>query len=167
MTLDETQREQVTAWINAGLKLSEIHSRLASELGLKMTYGEARMLMGDLQLVPKDPEPAKPVDSVLKPAQPGAPAAGAPKPGPSSAPAPADAPARPTSGVSITVDELTRPGAMVSGKVTFSDGQEAMWYMDEMGRLGLAPKKTGYRPAAGDVQLFQQALETELAKLGF
>jgi hypothetical protein len=55
----------------------------------------------------------------------------------------------------------------VSGKVTFSDGNQAEWYLDQAGRLGLVPQQTGYRPPAADVQQFQMALETELSKLGF
>jgi hypothetical protein len=38
--------------------------------------------------------------------------------------------------------------------------------LDQAGRLGLAPEKTGYRPPASDVQEFQMALETELSKMG-
>jgi hypothetical protein len=64
------------------------------------------------------------------------------------------------------VDELTRPGAVVSGKVTFSDGNTAAWQIDELGQLGLMPTQPGYRPPASDVQSFQMALETELSKLG-
>jgi hypothetical protein len=65
------------------------------------------------------------------------------------------------------VDQVTRPGAIVSGKVTFTDGQLADWYLDQMGRLGVVPKQQGYKPAAGDVQQFQMALESEMAKLGY
>jgi hypothetical protein len=68
--------------------------------------------------------------------------------------------------VSIAVDHLARPGAVVSGKVTFSDGNKADWYIDQTGRLGLVPQQPGYRPPTGDVQQFQAALEGELSKLG-
>src|SRR6185369_12921220 len=76
------------------------------------------------------------------------------------------APENSVSGVSVSVDQLTRAGAVVSGKVTFSDGKKADWYIDQTGRLGLAPQEAGYRPAPGDVQQFQIALEAELSKLG-
>ena len=69
-------------------------------------------------------------------------------------------------GVSVSVDTLARPGALVSGKVTFSDGNRAEWYLDQSGRLGLVPQTPGYRPPAGDVQQFQMALESELSKMG-
>jgi hypothetical protein len=70
-------------------------------------------------------------------------------------------------GVSVTVDQLARPGAIVSGKVTFSDGQSADWYLDQAGRLGVVPKQQGYKPPAADVQEFQLALQNELAKMGY
>ena len=67
----------------------------------------------------------------------------------------------------MTVDQITRPGSIVSGKVTFSDGQLAEWYLDQMGRLGVVPKQQGYKPTAADVQAFQLALQQEMAKLGY
>ena len=163
MNLDDAQKKQVTAWIEAGLKLSEIQSRLASDLGVTMTYMEARLLVDDLKLVPKDREPARPAET-LSGLAPGAKApAAAAKP-----PLQGDAAPPPANrGVSVTVDQLTKPGALVSGNVTFSDGQRAAWYLDEMGRLGLMPTQTGYRPSKADVQEFQTLLEGEMSKLGF
>jgi hypothetical protein len=72
-----------------------------------------------------------------------------------------------TQSVSVTVDQIARPGALVSGKVTFSDGQKADWSLDQMGRLALAAQQKGYRPSQADVQEFQMALQNELAKMGF
>ena len=69
--------------------------------------------------------------------------------------------------VNVTVDQVTRPGALVSGKVTFSDGNSAAWSLDQYGRLGLAPKQQGYKPSAADLQAFQAKLQTELANMGF
>ena len=59
MNLDEAQRQRVTAWILQGAKLSEIQTRLAAEFGLRLTYMEVRLLVDDLKLTPKDPEPPK------------------------------------------------------------------------------------------------------------
>ena len=70
-------------------------------------------------------------------------------------------------GVNVTVDHLAKPGAIVSGKVTFSDGQSADWYLDQDGRVRLAPKVAGYKLTAADAQQFQLSLQTELARLGF
>ncbi len=168
MSLDETQRKRVAEWIGQGLKLSEIQTRLDSELGVRMTYMEVRFLVDDLKLTPRDVEPVKPVQSPLVGGS-AAPPSNAKGTGakPGFAAPPAAAPPSPGGGVSVSVDQLTRPGALVSGKVTFSDGNRADWYLDQTGRLGLVPQKAGYRPPAEDVQEFQAALESELAKLGF
>lgn len=164
MNLDEAQRKIVADWIAQGLKLSEIQTRLASELGLKLTYMDVRLLVDDLKLTPKDPEPTKPVDSVLNaPAKPNQP----PPAQPNLAEPEPDEPAATPGGVSVTVDKLARPGALVSGSVTFSDGQKAAWQLDQTGRLGLVPQQPGYRPPAADVQQFQMALQDELSKIGF
>ena len=163
MKLDETQRQQVAAWIAAGAKLSEIQNRLAAELGVKLTYMEVRFLVDDLKLVPKDPEPPKTPEPPA--------AAKAPlKTEPVAEDALGDEASLPPVGggkVSVTVDQITRPGAIVSGKVTFSDGQSADWYLDQTGRLGVVPKQQGYKPTQADVQDFQLALQQEMAKMGY
>jgi hypothetical protein len=167
MNLDEAQRKKVAEWVAQGLKLSEIQTRLDSELGLRFTYMEVRFLVDDLKLTPKDVERPKAAPSPLT-----APAAlsnvGVKPglgPGGAAAPKPAE-PAVASGGVSVSVDQLARPGAVVSGKVTFSDGNRAEWHLDQTGRLGLVPEKQGYRPPASDVQQFQIALETELSRMG-
>lgn len=163
MNLDESQRQKVATWIADGLKLSEIQNRIASELGVRLTYMDVRFLVDDLKLTPKDPEPPKAAaPSPASPLAPNAPAPPAPPLVPQSC---AAAPA--AGGVSVSVDQLARPGALVSGKVTFSDGQKADWYLDQTGRLGVVPAVQGYKPAAADVQEFQLALQDELAKMGF
>jgi hypothetical protein len=166
MNLDDAQRKKVAAWIAEGLKLSDIQNRIASELGLTMTYMEVRFLVDDMKLTPKDVERPKPAAPMLPP--PGAPPSAETRP-PGAAMEPAAQPAEPSGGagsVSVGVDQIARPGAVVSGKVTFSDGNKADWYIDQTGRLGLAPQQQGYRPPAADVQQFQMALEAELSKLG-
>ena len=65
------------------------------------------------------------------------------------------------------MDQIARPGAVVSGKVKFSDGNMAEWYFDQMGRLGLIPQQPGYRPPTSDLQQFQSLLDSELSKMGF
>ena len=59
MKLDDNQRQAVAKWIAEGAKLSEIQNRLAAEFSVKLTYMEARFLVDDLKLMPKDPEPPK------------------------------------------------------------------------------------------------------------
>jgi hypothetical protein len=156
MNLDEAQRRTVADWIRQGLKLSDIQNRLASELGVRLTYMEVRLLVDDLKLTPRDAEPAKPREPQI-------PAESAPPPAPAESRDPLPGAA---GRVSVSVDKIARQGAMVSGKVTFRDGNEADWYLDPSGRLGLAPQQASYRPAASDVQEFQVALDSELRKMG-
>lgn len=160
MQLEQAQKEKVSAWIAEGRSLSEIQKLLDSELNLRLTYLEVRFLVDDLKLTPKDTVHAEAPKPVV------APAAGqaAPAPG-QEAETPAEEAAG-LGGVSVTVDTLTRPGAMVSGGVTFSDGKKAKWYLDQTGRLGLAPEQQGYRPSAEDVQEFQMLLQRELQGMG-
>ena len=160
MQLTEEQKSKVAQWIADGMKLSEIQSRLGSELDIRLTYMEARMLVDDLKLLPKDPVPEeKPVPSDV-PAVPGAPAEAAVVPeGAAEAPVP-------TGGVTVGVDTLMRPGAMVSGSVTFSDGQKAAWYLDNTGQLGMVPPFPGYKPAPTDIPQFQMLLDKELTRMG-
>jgi len=160
MNLTEEQRQQVAGWIEKGAKLAEIQTRLAAEFGIKVTYIEARFLVDDLKLTLKDPEPPKVVKLETKPVDPAVP------PAPSQ-PEEVLPPASPGGKVSVGVDQIARPGAIVSGKVTFSDGQTAEWYLDQTGRLGVVPKQTGYKPSPADVQDFQLALQQEIARLGY
>jgi hypothetical protein len=156
MKLDDAQRQKVSQWIEEGLSLSKIQDKLASELGLRMTYMEVRFLIDDLALKLKDIPKEAPAELGKTSAQPAAPAQKA-------APAPDDTI---SSGVSVTVDQVTRPGSLVSGKVKFSDGKSAEWYLDQMGRLGLVPKEQGYKPSQDDLMDFQAELQNELARLG-
>ena len=163
MNLTDAQKDLVRSWIAQGLKLSEIQNRIGSELGLRMTYMDVRLLVDDLKLTPKDPEPPKGVTQIGTAPEKTAPASHAGKKAPPPAPEPSPA----GGGVSVTVDQIARPGAIVSGKVTFSDGQQADWYLDQTGRLGVVTKQQGYKPSAADVQQFQLALQNELARMGF
>jgi hypothetical protein len=157
MNLNESQQQVLTTWVAEGLKLSEIQTRLASEFKLSLTYMEVRLLVDDLKLKLKDPEAPKPPQPPLV-----APPAEPDEPEPAATTAPPDA-----GNVSLSVDQLARPGALVSGKVKFSDGMNADWYLDQTGRLGVIPQQQGYKPSATDVQQFQMALEREMTKLGF
>ena len=168
MQLTDEQKQKVSAWLAEGLKLSDIQGRLGEEYGLRLTYMDVRLLVDDLKLVPLDPP--EPVVAKPEPSAPAAPEASIP-----AAPAepstlladPADAAAKPASKISLTVDQIARPGTMISGSVLFSDGKTATWYLDQTGRLGVTPTEQGYRPPEGDVEEFQVMLDRELQKLGY
>lgn len=154
MNLNDAQQKTVAEWVAGGMKLAEVQTRIGSEFGLQLTYMEVRFLVDDLKLRLKDPEPPKPV----APPTPAAPVAASETPA-----LPADAAGQ----VAMSVDKIARPGTMVSGSVTFSDGANADWYLDQTGRLGVVPKVQGYKPTQADVLQFQAALEREMSKMGF
>jgi hypothetical protein len=157
MSLDDAQRKKVAEWIGQGLKLAEIQKRIASEFNVSLTYMDVRFLVDDLKVMPKDPEPLK-TSGAASTAVPDA---------PSTVAEPVTPTEKAPGGVSVNVDAITRPGAVVSGKVSFTDGNTADWYLDQTGRLGFVPKQAGYRPPASDLQEFQTSLDAELRKLGF
>jgi len=161
MSLNDEQRKTVSRWIAEGAKLSDIQKRLETEFELRMTYLEVRLLIDELKLTPKDQESA-PRNNLTAPAQP---SKGPAPPTPTKGVGPKE-PAPALGGVSVSVDRVARPGAVVSGKVTFSDGKKADWHLDQFGRLALAAEEAGYRPSPSDLQTFQTELQSELQSLG-
>jgi hypothetical protein len=73
----------------------------------------------------------------------------------------------PAGKVRLTVQPIQKPGVLVGGTVTFSDGQSGVWQMDQQGQLGFIPPYQGYNPLPADVQQFQVELDNELRKLGY
>ncbi|MSU36952.1 MAG: hypothetical protein EXS36_18015 [Pedosphaera sp.] len=169
--LNDSQKTAVSGWIRDGQKLSEIQQRISKEFELRLTYMEVRLLVDDLKLVPKDIDPPLPPAPAVPPTGivPGPQSATPPSQPPAllgTGAAPAGAPGAAGAKPVVVVDKVTRPGTLASGSVTFTDGQQAMWYLDQRGQLGMVPAQKGYRPPAADVEEFQLALEQELARLG-
>ena len=174
MQLTEAQANQARDWLKDGLKLSDFQKRVEKEFGLRLTYMDTRLLVDDLRVVPKDIEPPKAPVAPMPPATTTTTQAFTPDTlpaqggfSPTAAPTPDAAVPPATGGVSVTTDAITRPGALASGSVTFSDGQKAQWYLDQTGRFGMVPAQRGYRPSQPDVQEFQTLLDRELQKLGY
>ncbi len=168
MNLDEAQKASVRAWIESGLDLSEIQSKLDSEFGVSVTYMEVRFLVDDLGVILKDPEPEPEPETDTPPAPEASasesPAGTAP---PLTEPTPGGGEGGAVPNVSVTVDQITRAGALASGSVTFSDGKKASWSLDQMGRLGLSSEEPGYKPPQDDVMEFQMQLQKKLSGPGF
>lgn len=169
MNITDAQRQSVVSWLQQGLKLAEVQKRLETDFDLHLTYMEVKLLVSELAVLPKDTEPTRPPESLGGPAPDASPSPARPPSQPSHGhlAAPASQPAPAAGKVQVSVDQITRPGSMASGGVTFSDGKTGLWYVDQLGRLGVAPKDKGYRPSSGDMQEFQLALDQQLARLGF
>ncbi|NDE99077.1 MAG: hypothetical protein EB034_12490 [Verrucomicrobia bacterium] len=59
MNLTDAQKQQISTWLDEGLKVADVQKKMIAELGVTMTYMEVRFLLDDLRLKPKDPEPPK------------------------------------------------------------------------------------------------------------
>ena len=151
MKLTPEQETAVREWVAEGARLPDLQRRLREEFSLTLTYLEARMLAGDLELNFATDEPAK---------------AEAPDDQPDAPDADAESePAALPGEVAVTLDAITRPQALVSGKATFTDGTTVGWHLDHAGRLGLEPP--GYRPPDADIPAFNAKLQQLLQKQGF
>ena len=168
--LSEEEVETIRRLAEEGATLGEIQKGLTDDFQLSMTYLEARMLIGDLGVElrgeekPEEPEEEEVVEESASEEAGGAEDA--------SADLAEDEPAASEDGdavaanVTVTMSELVQPGMIASGGVTFTDGESAEWYVDEMGRLGLNPATEGYRPSEADVGAFQNELQKLAPKEG-
>jgi hypothetical protein len=143
--LSDDQKSALHRWAAEGASIADLQKRLKDEFDIAITYMDARFLVLDLgielQEAPK--EEAKPELD-----------AAAAKP-------------VPTGFVSVTMDGLALPGALISGKVTFSDGETAIWMLDEYGRPGLDADTPGYRPSPEDIVDFQKQLSELVRSKGY
>ena len=153
--LTPEQITKVSAWVAEGATLSQIQERLSTQLEVSMTYMDVRFLVDDLNLALVEKEEPKPPEVAAE----------------EEAPAEAAAPAAPTAQgagvVTVEVDTIAQPHAMVSGHVTFSDGEKADWYIDHQGRPGMAARTPGYRPTPQDITDFQVKLDAALRQAGY
>lgn len=148
MNLGDEEKKLVAGWLAGGASLAEVQRRMKEECGVSATYMDVRFLVDDLKLeVIEQPKQSEVVERLEAAKQEGE-------------------QATPTGRVSVTMDALTKPQAMASGKVTFSDGETAEWMLDQTGRLGLNPAKPGYRPSQADVLTFQEELQRVVQGLG-
>ena len=131
--LTQEQTDALKQSAAKGATMSDLQRQLKEDFGLSLTFMDTRFLVLDLGIELIEEVKEEPVEEVK--------------------PAPV-----PTGKVTVTKDAITLPGALVSGKVTFSDGESAIWMLDESGRPGLDPDTSGYRPNQEDIAEFQQQL---------
>lgn len=151
MELSDTQKAAIAAWVNDNKSIADIQNLLREEFEISMTYMDVRFLVDDLEINFKEPEPeieepeegeAKAEEAVEEPEVMG--------------------------GVSVEVNPVTPPGALVAGTVTFSDGKQMQWQLSAAGQLGLVPgDDPDYRPNPEDVQEFQTQLQQVLQQQGY
>lgn len=152
--LTDDQVATIKEWASEGAQLADIQKRIEDELEFRLTYMDTRFLVLDLGIEIRNLEEEAKEDELDEPEL-----------TPSEAELTEDdleviPPTPQGSGpVSVTVDEIARPGVMASGRVSFADGQSGMWYVDEMGRLGIDPDTAGYRPTEVDLKTFQRELQ--------
>lgn len=153
MNVTAEQLEKVRQWAAEGIDLNGIQKNLAAECGVHMRYMEVRFLLLDNGIEIGTPAPAE------KP-QP-APQPEAPAPAPQQAamtPPAASAAGKP----SVTIDELTIPGTLLSGKVSFPSGTTGAWQIDQMGRF--AWSELNGTPTQEELQAFQMELTMMLQR---
>jgi hypothetical protein len=191
MNLTPEQKQAVSSWIAAGDNLSAVQKKLTDQFKVSMTYRDVRFLVDDLNLELKDHAPKVDASDVTKAPPPPAPERGtAPEkkgmldklkekvglggpddedelPGGNLPDDEELGATPPSSGVSVELDRVVRPGSVASGTVKFSDGVSGKWALDQYGRLMLDTGSPGYKPSATDVQVFQRELSTQLQRHGF
>lgn len=145
MKLTQNQEAAIRQWAKDGQSLSEIQSSLNNWIAPQsLTYMEVRFLLDDLGIeiqkssissqnlpLTDEKESTKIAEASMQ---------------------------VPLGKVEVTINPIQRPGMLATGDVTFSDGEKAEWYFDEIGRLGLMPATTGYRPSQEDGIEFQKNL---------
>ncbi|MFW6217523.1 MAG: hypothetical protein ACOC4K_00870 [Verrucomicrobiota bacterium] len=152
MDLTDDQKSRIASWIREGKTLADVQRLLREEFNLSMTYMDVRFLVDDLDITFAEPEAEeKAADDQSATAE--------------------EAELIDEGGdgsVSVDVDAVVRPGALVSGTVTFSDGKQLGWQLNGGGQLGLIPgDDPEYRPSPEDVQEFQEKLNEVLQQKGF
>lgn len=154
MELNESQKSALAGWVKEGCSLAEIQNRLRQEYELSMTYMDVRFLVDDLDIEFEEPVAEAQEDE---------------NDGDTEQPeAVVEEPELVGGAVRVEVDTVTRPGALVSGTVNFSDGVQMSWQLGAGGQLGLVPgDDPDYRPSPEDVQEFQSQLQKVLQEKGY
>jgi DNA-binding transcriptional MerR regulator len=139
--MENSERDEIIArHLGEGTSLSEIQKILQEEHDVNLTYMELRLISSGLEvnwskLDPPEEEKVDVEDVVQEPEATG------------------------NGETVVNVSKVVRPGAVVSGDVTFKSGARAEWYLDQLGRLGLNPTHNSGKPSEEELQEFQQELQ--------
>ncbi len=191
VSLSAEQKQAVAAWVAASGSLSIIQKKLAEQFKIPMTYMDIRLLVDDLGLELKNAVSKADASDVTK-----EPPSPAPKPAEEKGlidklkgkaglsgsdgatcedemhpkgnyDAEGELKPKAESSLSVEIDRVVRPNAVVSGTVKFSSGVSTKWTMDQYGRLIINTSKEGYKPSTQDVQAFQRELSQQLQHQGY
>ncbi|MFT6794856.1 MAG: hypothetical protein ACJAR1_002872 [Rubritalea sp.] len=138
--LSEEQIEQIKVWVSEGDQLADLQRKINSEFKLEsaVAYMDTRFAIMDLGIelvLAAEPEEEKQDE---------------PKP------------LTPLGYVDAKVDTIVRPGFLASGTVIFSDGVNALWGLDQEGRLKLDADDPSYQVEDEDMVAFQEILRDKL-----
>lgn len=139
--LTPEQVATIKQWAASGAQLPDIQKQMREEMNLSLTFMDTRLLILDLGIeliVSKEPEPTPSIRHELLA----------------------------TGRTTLTVDTVTLPGALISGKVTFASGETGMWALDQTGRPSLDLENPEYRPSHEEIMEFQQELRSAIEKSG-
>ncbi len=155
MSLTNEQKVQAAKILSEGASIADVQRLIVDEFKIPMTYMEVRFLMDDLDLdlaAPPEPEPEpeeEPKEATTPETQ-------------EATPAEAELVGGGPGSISVEMDKIKRPGAALSGTVTFSDGVNAQWTVDPYGRLGLDTDIENYQPSPEDIEAFQLELQRQM-----
>jgi hypothetical protein len=130
------------------MRLGDIQTLLEKEHKIRLSYFELRMIAAGLEQVNWQKQ-----DPV--------------KPDPAKIPPPEAAAKTAIDKAQVTVSKVIRPGAMMSGEVTFKSGNRAEWWIDTQGRPGLNPLPGSDKPDKDDVNDFIVELQQVIARSGY
>lgn len=136
--LTDEQKAQIAEWAAAGDQLNDLQKKMSEAFGANITYMDTRFAIIDLGIelvVAAEPEEEKQDE---------------PKP------------LTPLGYVDAKVDTIVRPGFLASGTVIFSDGVNALWGLDQEGRLKLDADDPSYQVEDEDMVAFQEILRDKL-----
>jgi hypothetical protein len=135
--------KKVWALFEQGLTDNEILNELITKQGEPLTYMELRVMRADYEAEHPETvaEPDETVPTELEEA-------------------PDEA-----AGAVIQIDNICKPGALVSGTANLPSGIKAAWALDQYGRISFQPQGKG-RPTPEDMQVFQAELQKEIVRRG-
>ena len=139
--LSEDQIATIKSWAAGGAQLPEIQKRITEEFKLTVTYMDTRFAILDLGIELLEEKKEEPTPEIVE-----TPVA--------------------TGKTTVSMDSIAVPGTLVSGNVEFSDGEKALWSLDQAGRPSLDPKTAGYQPSQEDIMEFQTQLRAHIQQAG-